>query len=338
MTTAPTRTARYTYASTDELAADYRDRGWTDGLPIVAPTPDRVAAFLDACGADARDVVGIVATRDIVVDAEAVAINAVMAGAEPRYMPAILAAARAFLDERMIPHSVSATLAGAAQAVLVHWPLCEELGVASGQSCFGPGFPANATIGRALRLMIFNAMRTVPGGLDRATFSTPARYSFCFGEAAPIDGWPALEVDSDDDAAGRPVVGAVTVQSTLTPITVMATEGPEDVIARVTTALHFDNGIFEHQMGDIADILVIVGDDHSRAFAAAGWSREDTRRALWEALEPLRGADGKPHRLGRPEGIRLFRAGGSAYPVTVVLPPHVGLSVTRPVYGRSENA
>ena len=165
----------------DYVAAveDYYRRGWTDGLPVIPPEPARVAAFLDAGGVTAREVVGAVPTRDVIVTAEDVAINAVMAGCLPEYASVALTAVRALLHDEAIPHSVTATLGSAAQLIIVNGPMREQIGVECGQGCMGPGFRANATIGRALRLVVRNVLRTIPHELDRGVFSTPNRYSFC---------------------------------------------------------------------------------------------------------------------------------------------------------------
>ncbi len=121
--------SRHEYADLDDLLDDYHRRGWTDGLPVVPPTPERVEAFLAAGGVDAAGVIGTVPTRDVVVTGEHVAINAVMAGCAPEYMPVVLATVRAHLDEMANCHSTTGTLSGAAQMVVVNGPVRTELGV-----------------------------------------------------------------------------------------------------------------------------------------------------------------------------------------------------------------
>ena len=116
-----------------------------------------------AGGVEPADVVGHMPSREITVHAQEVAINAVMAGCRPDYMPVVSAAVRALLDERHIAHSTTATLAGPSQVVIVNGPIRDELAIAYEGACFGPGFRANATIGRALRLVVRNVLRSVPG-------------------------------------------------------------------------------------------------------------------------------------------------------------------------------
>lgn len=179
----------------EEAATEgYFELGFTDGLPVIAPTEERVTAMLAMARLEPGEVLGEVPTRNVKVAAEKVAINAVMAGCRPEYFPVVVAAVRAFLQPKANAHSTTATLAGAAHAVIVNGPARTELDIVSGQACFGPGFRANATIGRALRLVIRNVCRTVPGDLDRASFSWPLRYSFCFGENEEASEWTPLHV------------------------------------------------------------------------------------------------------------------------------------------------
>jgi hypothetical protein len=162
---------RHSFEDYDDAAEAFFERGFTDGLPVVTPTPEKVQATLDA-GALAPDTeLGTLPTRNVVVTAEKVAINAVMAGCKPEYFPVVVAAVRSLLQPKANAHSTTATLAGAAHAVVVNGPARLALEIECGQACFGPGFRANATIGRALRLVIRNVCRTVPGVLDRASFS-----------------------------------------------------------------------------------------------------------------------------------------------------------------------
>ncbi|MSX96402.1 MAG: hypothetical protein F2739_07655, partial [Actinobacteria bacterium] len=184
----------HSFDSFEDALEGQFELGVTDGLPVVPPTPERVAAMLAAGGIAGETILGEVPTRDVVVTAEKVAINAVMAGCLPEYFPVVLAAVRAFLQPLANAHSTTATLAGAAHAVIVNGPIRHDIGVHGGQACFGPGFRPNATIGRALRLVIRNVCRTVPGVLDRASFSWPLRYSFCFAEDEEATAWTPLHV------------------------------------------------------------------------------------------------------------------------------------------------
>ncbi|HEX4658407.1 MAG TPA: hypothetical protein VH307_13570 [Streptosporangiaceae bacterium] len=308
---------------------EYYWRGWTDGLPVIPPEPAMVAAFLDSGGVTAGEVLGTVATRDVIVTAEDVAINAVMAGCLAEYAPVVMTAVAALLHEEAIPHSVTATLASAAQMVIVSGPVRKQIGVECEQGCMGPGFRANATIGRALRLVVRNVLRSVPHQLDRATFSTPGRYSFCFGEDEEGTSWTPLHVER----GLRADQSAVTVASTIGPIIVRPhSHVPEVIIGYLGRVLFLEGSLWEHQFGSVCDLPIVLGQEHQRFFTASGWSKADIRQALWDEISSLRReSDGSVLRLGRPEGILPVAAGGPGDQVTAVMPPHVGLAVTLPL-------
>src|SRR3954470_5159107 len=228
--------SRFEYQDEAELVEDYHARGWTDGLPIVAPTPERVVEFLAVSGLAPDEILGEVRTRQVVVTAEQVAINAVMAGCRADYMPVVVAAVRAHLSEKGNCHSTTGTLSGAAQVVIVNGPARTELDVNCLAGCFGPGWRANATIGRALRLVIRNVCRAIPNFLDRATFSTPARYTFCFGEDEENSPWVPMHVER-----GLPQgSSAVTVHSAMviTQSRDAKSRTPEGILDTIATDLH----------------------------------------------------------------------------------------------------
>ena len=150
------------------------ERGWTDGLPVVPPTPGKVAAMIAAAGREPDEILGSVPARRRTVSAEIVAVNAVMAGCRPEYFPAVVAACRAHLDEMGNCHSTTGTLSGAVQTVIINGPVRNEWGVASGQGCFGPGFRPNATIGIDTMRRIC-AMRRDSGVAARLAITSASR-------------------------------------------------------------------------------------------------------------------------------------------------------------------
>ena len=320
---------RHEYGGYVDLCESYLDRGWTDGLPIVPPTPERVGEFLMAGGVEPGDVVGHMPSREITVHAQEVAINAVMAGCLPAYMPVVLAAVRALLDERHIAHSTTATLAGPSQVVIVNGQIRDELAIACEGACFGPGFRANATIGRALRLVVRNVLRSVPGGLDRAAFSTPGRYSFCFGEDEDNSGWTPMHVERGLD----PSSSAVTVHSSLMPLVVHPqSDDPHRICQAIVDWSYQDACLWEPQMGAPADVVVVLGAEHQRMLRAAGWDKARVRTELWTRFGAQPALAGRGDlRLHSPEGIILVAAGGAAVDWSVVLPPHLGRAITEPI-------
>jgi hypothetical protein len=326
MTTETLQAARIEHRDYIAAVEEYYRRGWTDGLPVIPPELAMVATFLDAGSMTAGEVIGTVPTRDITVTAEDVAINAVMAGCLPEYAPVVLTAVAALLREEAIPHSVTATLASAAQLVIVNGPVRTRIGVECGQGCMGPGFRANATIGRALRLVVRNVLKSIPHQLDRGTFSTPARYSWCFGEDEEGTSWTPLHVER----GLRADQSAVTVASTMGAIVARPhSHIPEVIIDYLVRVLFLDGSLWEHQLGSVCDLPIVLGEEHQRFFTAAGWSKADIRQAMWNEMSPLvRASDGAPLRVAGPEGFLVVAAGGPGDQSIAVMPPHVGRAVT----------
>lgn len=316
----------------DAFLEDAFARGWTDGLPVVPPTPEKVEAFLATAGLASETVLGTVPTREVTVTAELAAINAVMAGCRPEYFPVVVAAVRAHLDEHGNCHSTTGTLSGAAHAVIVNGPIRDEIGIASGAGCLGPGFRANATIGRALRLVIRNVCRAVPGFLDRATFSWPLRYSFCFGEdeEAGAGAWTPLHVQR----GFGPGESVVTVHSVMRMVsswdsTSRSPEGVLDTLV-VDTRHHGFSG--DEFLGDQIPIVYVMGREHQRFFFDAGWSKERMQEYLWPRLTAeTGGARDRRYNLGHPENILIVAAGGAGMAETWILFPHLAWAVTRPI-------
>ncbi|WP_051247591.1 hypothetical protein [Nocardioides halotolerans] len=310
------------------------ERGWSDGLPLVPPTAAKVDALLAAAGVEPDDVLGGIATRDVTVTAEATATNAVMAGCRPEHFPVVVAAVSAHLSELGNSHCTTASLGGPSHAVVVNGPIRGELGIAGGPGCFGPGFPANASIGRALRLVIRNVCQSVPGVLDRAVFSSPARYSFCFGEdeeaGAP---WTPLHVQ----------LGYAPDESTVTMLSVWGItesnglgDAPELVLDHLVQDLRF-NGFWKQLgdpaadqfLGDAFGFMIVVGEEHRRVIQAAGWTKADVQAYTFERLvAPTRGTRDLVCHVSAPERMLVVAAGGPGIPETQVLMPHLAAPVT----------
>ena len=311
------------------LEAAY-ERGWTDGLPVVPATPEKVEAFLATAGLPPDAVLGTVATREVTVTAEDAAINAVMAGCRPEYFPVVVAAVRAHLDEHGNCHSTTGTLSGAAHAIVVNGPIRHEIDVASGAACLGPGFRANATIGRALRLVIRNVCRAVPGFLDRATFSWPLRYSFCFGEDEEAGDWVPLHVQRGFE----PDESTVTVHSVMRMISAWdsSSRDPEGVLDTLVAETRYHGITGDEFLGDGINLLYVMGREHQRFFFDAGWSKAQMQDYLWSRLTaPTAGVHDRWVNLGRAENILIVAAGGAGMAETWILFPHLAWAITEPV-------
>ena len=314
------------YPSYDALLEDYYERGWTDGLPVVPPTPEKVEQFLAAAGLAPDEILGEVPTREVVVRAEQVAINAVMAGCLPAYMPVVAAAVRAHLHEKGNCHSTTGTLSGAFQTVIVNGPIRAELGIESGAGCFGPGFRANATIGRALRLVVRNVCRAVPGVLDRASFSNSQRFSFCFGEDEECNDWTPLHVERGLTASDS----AATVHSVMTMVaaTDFTSRSPEQVCDSILAKIRAHFVASDRWLGEDNNLVMVVGPEHRRYFDAAGWSKDDIRNYLWPRFfEAGQNRVG----LGKPEGLLIVSAGGDGMGETWLLFPHLAWAITEKI-------
>ncbi|MGE5150256.1 MAG: UGSC family (seleno)protein, partial [Rhodospirillaceae bacterium] len=157
-----------------------REQGWSDGMPLFVPTEAKVAKFVETVRGDNRPYAPV-PPRQVIPTVQALAANAVMAGCKPEYYPVATAALRGVLDPEFNLHGTLATTLSSAPMVMVSGPIRKELNINCGSNCFGQGWQANATIGRALGLMLPNVAGAKPGEMDRSTQGNPAKYTFCFG-------------------------------------------------------------------------------------------------------------------------------------------------------------
>ena len=257
---------------------DYlEEMGWGDGLPAVAPTPQRVEAMLAGTGRSAGDELGAMAPRQGVATVEHVAINAVMAGCRPPHLPVILAAIEAVLDPGFNLFAVQATTHPCAPLLIVNGPITAELGINARYGAFGPGVRANATIGRAMRFALLNIGGAAPGVLDRSTQGAPSKYSFCVAENEVESPWEPLHVER----------GFGPEEST---VTVVGCEGPHNINDHVSAEA---DGVLATVAGSLANMgsnnaylhggpVLAFGPEHAAIVAAAGHSKDDVRRHVFE--------------------------------------------------------
>jgi hypothetical protein len=262
--------------------ADVHERlyelGFTDGLPVVPPTPARVAAMLAAGRLDGDDVIGSVPERNRVVYAEDVAVNSVMAGCHPRFFPIVLAGVEALLDPVYNAHTALTSTGGAGICVVVSGPLGAEVGMNPGHSALGPGNRANATIGRAVRLVAFNVLGARPDQLDASSVSHPGKYTMCFLEATPSAPWEPLRV-----TLGYDVVD--------TTVSIMATEGPRTVanhlngdgLAILDTFAAALSNPSTFIVGKGGQAVVLLGPEHQLALIESGIARREAQEMLLAA-------------------------------------------------------
>ena len=256
-----------------EAIETYFERGWTDGLPIVPPTPDAVSAFLETAKLQPEQILGVETTKGGVITAEKTAINAVMAGCRPEYMPVVAAAVEAITTDQFNLHGISVSTMGAGILLVVNGPIAEQLGINSAESVFGPGNRANATIGRAVRLIVSNVLRTRAGDLDKATLGHPGKYSWCITEKVSRLPWEPLNV-ARGFAADE---STVTTFAGLSGIQVGEHEAntPEGVLDAFVSRLYAVGR-------NMQEVLIVICPEHSAFLRAAGWSRQQVCEYLYE--------------------------------------------------------
>ena len=326
----------------DELE-DMFERGWTDGLPVVPPTRERVEAMLG--GRDPAASLGEVPPALGEATLERVAACAVLAGCRPEYFPVVVAAVEAMLDPAFNLNGQAVTTSPPGQILVVNGPLRGAIGLQSGMGALGPGFRANLTIGRAARLVVHLTGGGAPGRLDRATLGHPGKLSFCIAEDEEGSPWQPLHVERGF-AAGT---STVTVLAGDAPMSVSdhRSDTPDELAHTLAWAAAGQWSPFWWPMD--ATSLFVIGGEHAALFGDAGWSKDDVREAIYEAaVRPageLRHGETTPEVLAAspetpirkwtsPERILVIAAGGEAGRFSAVLGPSLGMDaavVTREV-------
>jgi len=203
--------------------------GWTDGLPVVPPTEQRVKEFIERSGRPSDEVVGELPERRREIPVDKVAANAVMAGCLPEYMPVVLAATEAMLEPIFNLVGPSSSMGGSAILSIVNGPIAKELNINSRNNLFGPGNRANATIGRAVRLILMNACAAIPGVFDRSVIGHPGKYTYCIAEADTETHWTPLHVER----GFSPAESTVTVFAGESPRQIRAVGHPEPIMMAI---------------------------------------------------------------------------------------------------------
>jgi len=256
------------------------DKGVTDGLPVVPPTRERVGRMLAGTFRERSEIVGEVAPNYGRATVEKVAVNAVMAGCRPDYLPVVLAAVEAACDPAFNLHGMSTSTHFSAPLIVVNGPIRERIGLNSSFGVFGPGYRANATIGRALRLVMINLGGAKPGETSMSTFGHPGRYTYCIGEFEEASPWPPYHVER----GFRPEQSAVTV---------FAGEAPHGISDHASRTARSLAGSLGWTMSGVWNIkhfplyshtMIVVGPEHARTFGDEGWSRADFTRHLFETV------------------------------------------------------
>jgi hypothetical protein len=296
----------------------YFERGWTDGLPVVPATEEAVWRFLDATGLAPDDVVLAEPVRRRVITAEKLAINAVLAGCRPEYMPVLRAALEAMAAPEFTLHGAITSTGGSATLLVVNGPVRRAIGLNAGSNVFGPGWRANGTIGRAIRLVTLNCLGALPGVLDRCTQGHPGKYTYCIAENEEESPWEPLHVER-----GYPREAST--------VTVFAAEGPHNALTHYGLTADAIIVTLADTMASLGSFspgqsFVVLAPEHVAILARDGWTKGRIKEALYARARRTR-ADLKRggkvpgalepgdettwvHRGIGPEDIHLVVAGG----------------------------
>ena len=319
------------YAEADDPVELAYARGWTDGLPIVPPTDERVIAMLKGTTRRPNESVGKIPPYLADCTVEKVAINAVMAGCKPEYMPVLLAAIEAALEPVFTLHGVLATTYFSSPVIVVNGPIAKKIQMNSGINALGQGNRANATIGRALNLIVLNVGGGRPGQADRSTLGAPSKYTLCFAE-------------DESDPAWEPLSVARGMKRGVSAVTLFQGHGPEAFVDQKTRTAEGLTKSFattlvkmgHERLTQSARALLVLSPEHYAIYKEAGWDRKRIERALFEATtrpgsELIAGKDGigegiPASRSGEQvpkfheDGLMLVRAGGPAGLFSAILP------------------
>src|SRR5262249_42628794 len=323
------------------ILEEFSARNWGDGLPIVAPTEERVRLMLG--GRDGAKTLGMMPPLWRQATLEKLAVNAVMAGCEPRAFPIIVAAVEAMPDRAFNLYGVQATTHPVAPLLVVNGPYARQIGLHAGSGCFGPGFRANATIGRAIRLILLNVGGAWPGRGDMATQGSPAKFSYCIAENEDASPWaPLREGDTVTVYGGEPPHNVNDHVST-------TAAGILTNVADTAVSLGSNVGAYFSQ----AQLMVVLGPEHAKTVAGDGLGREDVQRYVYENarlplgllklsgmwgmhdwpawMNAITDPDARPPRVPSPDDVYVIVAGGSGKHSSVIPNCTFSRAVSRPI-------
>jgi len=332
---------------TDAFAVNefYHAKGWTDGLPIVPPTEERVSECLDAAGFAPGDIIGIEQVRQRPIIAEKAAINAVLAGCLPAYMPVVVAVLGAMCDAQYNLHGTSASTGGAAPFIVVNGPVRTLIGMNATHNVLGNGNRANATIGRAIRLVLINVLGVIPGEMDRSTLGHPGKFTFCIAEDEEDSPWTPLAQEREIPEGQS----AVTVMAAGAPRQIMNewTADPEQILETFAAEMRHNMLTYSVWAGNY---VLVIPKQLRDLLVAAGWQKRDIREYIFRSARVVRSdwakvgkanivdRSGGPMQeftaLKEPTDLLIVAAGGPAGGFGAVIPPWLGSkarAVTKPI-------
>lgn len=337
-----------------DLVEWYYEKGWTDGLPVVPPTTEKIAAMIERLGGEPTKIEAKVPPRWGTLTREVLAINMVLAGCKPEYAPVVRAAMVAMCDAHFNLNGIQATTHMVSPLVVVNGPIRQKIGINAGHNVFGSGNRANATIGRAIRLMLLNVGGGWPGELDKSTLGHPGKYTFCIAENEECSPWAPYHVEQgyEPDDSTVFVIGVEPPHS----VTNHVADDPEGILDSIISAM---STIAHNNAVSSGSCAVVIGPEHAATIAEHGWTRNDVRSYLWMNTKNTFGDISFEHRYGkiynrnlprwykrepdaripivpRPDDIHLFVAGGEAGRFSAFLPGwgHMTNPVLRTIDGK----
>ncbi len=339
---------RHTVEDFGAAQEHFHSRGWTDGLPIVPPTEDLVAACLEWAVLPPDHLIGIEPVRSRAITAEKVAINAVMAGCLPMHFPVVVTAVAAMLEAPFELHGPTASTGGAAVLVIVNGPIRQELGMITSFNALASSDRATTAIGRAVRLVLMNLLDVRPGEIDRSTLGHPGKISYCMAEDEESSPWSSLATErlGLGDGPGA-MVSAVTVFAAMAPRQIMNewTTDPEEILDTFVAEIKANMRHYSIWAGNYGLVITPQLREH---FRVAGWSKQQVKEYVFEGARVKRGewaevgkssvvldkGDREYRALRSPDDLLVIAGGGPAGGFGAVIPPWLGAksqAVTLPV-------
>ena len=319
--------------SFEEAQEYYHSRGWTDGFPIVPPTPEAVQACLEWAYMRPDELIGVEPVRERPITAEKLAINAVMAGCLPMHFPVIVTAWNAMLKEEFLLHGATASTGGCAIFVVLNGPIRATIGCNNQFNALGSSDRATSVIGRAIRLGLINILNVSPGSIDRSTLGHPGKISYCIAEDEE-----GTTLGSLAEALGFPSeISTVTVFAASSPRQIMNewTKNPEEILDTYASEMKSNMRSYSIWSGNYA---IVIPKQHRDHLQSAGWGRKEISHYLFEKARISRSewADvgkssvikGKGQQeysaLSSPEQLLIVAAGGPAGGFGAIIPPWLG--------------
>ena len=320
----------------DERAAQelFHAKGWSDGLPVVAPTPERVLSCLAEVSLEPDQVIGIEPVRAQPITAEKAAINAVLAGCQPAHFAVVVAALEAMCRPEFLLHGATSSTAGCAVLIVVNGPVRIELGMDPTFNVLGNSNRASAVIGRAVRLVLRNVLDLRPGEMDRSALGHPGKSGYCIAEDEEGSDWTPLA-----QLRGAPAgVSAVTVMAAGAPRQIMNewTTAPEEILETFAAEMRANMLHYSIWGGNYA---IVVSKQLRDSLQEAGWSKQQVQQFVFErarvrksdwarvgkgALVTATNGDEEQAALETPTDLLVIAAGGPAGGFGAVIPPWLG--------------